>query len=59
VPYTLAMFLLWGVLMALVGIVIGWLLCRVRMRTRRSDRTGARSHGGRGPTDDATGGPAE
>jgi hypothetical protein len=49
VPYTLAMFFLWGLLMAVVGFVVGWLLCRVRMRTRSIERhpaqpRGARSH---------------
>lgn len=40
-PYTLAMFLFWGILMALVGFVIGWLLCRVRARSRSGDRAGS------------------
>ncbi len=33
-PYTLAMFFLWGVGMALVGAVIGWLLRSLRSRTQ-------------------------
>lgn len=33
-PYTLAMFFLWGMAMALVGGVVGWMLCRVRTRAR-------------------------
>ncbi|MDX2381519.1 MAG: hypothetical protein QNM02_17375 [Acidimicrobiia bacterium] len=37
-PYTLAMFLLWGMLMALIGGVVGWMLCRVRTRSRRNGR---------------------
>jgi len=45
-PYTLVMFLMWGVLMALIGVVIGWTLCRVKVRARerRPDPPHGRSH---------------
>jgi hypothetical protein len=33
------MFLLWGLLMASIGFMVGWLLCRVKTRSRRR-RTG-------------------
>ena len=33
-PYTLAMFLLWGASMALVGVAVGWLLRSVGVRVR-------------------------
>jgi uncharacterized membrane protein YciS (DUF1049 family) len=38
------MFFLWGILMAVVGFVVGWLLCRVRMRSRSIQRHPARTH---------------
>lgn len=56
-PYTLAMFFLWGILMALIGIVIGWLLCRVRMRRRGGTQPGGRAH--RDRAEGAVRGPTE